>query len=190
MRTRSTRDDILEATKTLLWQKGYEATSPRDILAMSQAGQGSLYHHFPSKQKLACVAIQEIVDERIAEFDQIMSARGSFKHRVMEFISRNDQPLRGCRVGRLVWDAAVEEDELRKPLEQYFRHVEGRLASMLDTEQALGHLKLTLRSTQIALIIVSVVQGSFAVSRAMHASRADDARDALSAFLDLAVLKA
>lgn len=182
-----TRENILAATKTLLWQKGYEATSPRDILAMSQAGQGSLYHHFPSKRKLASVAIQEIVDERIAAFEHAMSAKCPFKQRVMLFVSGNDQPLRGCRVGRLVWDAAIEQDDLRKPLEQYFRHVEVRLTGILDAEQAAGRVKLAIPAVQIALLIVSVVQGSFALSRAMKVSRADDARAALGAFLDIAV---
>jgi AcrR family transcriptional regulator len=39
----SKRDQLVEATKELLWEAGYEAMSPRDIQARSAAKPGSLY---------------------------------------------------------------------------------------------------------------------------------------------------
>ena len=45
----SKRDQLVGATKELLWEVGYEAMSPRDIQARSTAKPGSLYHYFPSK---------------------------------------------------------------------------------------------------------------------------------------------
>ena len=59
-------DDLIKATKALLWEKGYDATSPRAIQALSNAGQGSFYHHFRSKKDLAATALEAVVDERIA----------------------------------------------------------------------------------------------------------------------------
>jgi TetR/AcrR family transcriptional repressor of nem operon len=38
----SKRDQLVEATKELLWEVGYEAMSPRDIQARSAAKPGSL----------------------------------------------------------------------------------------------------------------------------------------------------
>jgi TetR/AcrR family transcriptional repressor of nem operon len=181
------REDIIEATKALLWQKGYEATSPRDIQEKSHAGQGSFYHHFASKEALACIAIQEVVDERIADFEKAMALDMPFKDRLIAYIAQNTEPLLGCRVGRLVWDAAVQEDSLRRPLEQYFRHLETRLVDILGSEQRRKRVRLAMPAQQIALMVLSVVQGSFAVSRAMKTSRAEEARTALRAFLDLAV---
>jgi TetR/AcrR family transcriptional regulator, transcriptional repressor for nem operon len=184
----SKREEIIAATKTLLWKKGYEATSPRDIQAMSNAGQGSFYHHFPSKLALAEVAIQEVVDERINDFEEAMRSDASFNGRVSAFISHNIEPLRGCRVGRLVWDSAIEEAELRKPLEKYFRHLEQRLTEILEAETADGRMRLMMPAREIALMILTVVQGSYSVSRALNRSRLDDARSALMRFLDLAIL--
>lgn len=182
------REEIIEATKALLWEKGYEATSPRDIQAKSNAGQGSFYHHFPSKQALAQVAIQEVVDERIDDFEAAMALNIGFKKRLSMYVAQNQQPLLGCRVGRLVWDSAIQEEELRLPLEQYFRHIETRLITILRSEQTAGKIELQMPAKQIALMIISVVQGSFAVSRALKRPRAEDARAALLAFLDLALV--
>ena len=181
------REEIIEATKALLWEKGYEATSPRDIQAMSSAGQGSFYHHFPSKQALAQVAIQEVVDERIGDFDAAMALAIPFKERLSVFVAQNLQPLFGCRVGRLVWDSAILEEALRLPLEQYFQHLEIRLTEILKGEQTAGKVRLGMPANQIALMIICVIQGSFAVNRALKRERAEDAWIAMSAFLDLAV---
>ena len=41
----SKRDQLVEATKELLWEVGYQAMSPRDIQARSATKPGSLYHH-------------------------------------------------------------------------------------------------------------------------------------------------
>jgi TetR/AcrR family transcriptional repressor of nem operon len=183
------REDIIEATKDLLWEKGYEATSPRDIQVKSNSGQGSFYHHFPSKQALALAAIVEVVDERISDFESAMSNNGRFKDRLLTYLEQNTRPLSGCRVGRLVWDSAIQDEELRLPLSRYFDHIETRLQIILEDEQAAGLIKLRLPAAHIALTIVTVVQGSFAVSRAMKRSRADDARAALLACLDLAIVE-
>jgi TetR/AcrR family transcriptional repressor of nem operon len=181
------REEIIDATKALLWEKGYEAMSPRDVQAKSNAGQGSFYHHFTSKQALARVAIQEVVDERISDFEHAMALEVSFKERLSIFIAQNRQPLLGCRVGRLVWDSAIQEEELRFPLEQYFNHLEVRLVEILAGEQTAGKVRLKIPANQIALMIICAVQGSFAVNRATKRTRAEEAWLALLAFLDLAV---
>jgi TetR/AcrR family transcriptional regulator, transcriptional repressor for nem operon len=183
------REDIIEATKDLLWDKGYEATSPRDIQLKSHSGQGSFYHHFPSKQALALAAIVEVVDERIADFEEAMSLDRRFKDRLLTFLEQNTRPLSGCRVGRLVWDSAIQDEALRLSLSRYFEHLETRLQAILEQEQVAGSIRLTLPAAYIALTIVTVVQGSFAVSRAMNRSRADDSRAALVACLDLAIVE-
>ncbi len=181
------REDIIEATKELLWQKGYEATSPRDIQDRSHAGQGSFYHHFPSKQALARVAIDEMVDERIADFEEAMARPGSFSERLIGYLAQNKRPMLGCRIGRLVWDAAIESDELREPMNRYFKHLEKGLIQILKAEQADGRIKLRMSAEQMALLIISSVQGGFAVSRAMKTSRVSDLRTALQSLLELAL---
>ncbi|PTB20027.1 TetR family transcriptional regulator [Trinickia symbiotica] len=181
------REDIIEATKVLLWEKGYEATSPRDIQDRSHAGQGSFYHHFSSKQALARVAIDEMVDERIADFEAAMGRPGGFGERLISYLAQNKRPMLGCRIGRLVWDAAIESDELREPMNRYFKHLEKRLIQILKAEQADGRIKLKMPAEQIALLIIASVQGGFAVSRAMKTSRTADLRVALQSLLALAL---
>jgi AcrR family transcriptional regulator len=67
----SKRDQLVEATKEILWEVGYEAMSPRDIQARSAAKPGSLYHHFPSKLAIAEVALGEVAAEEIARLEEV-----------------------------------------------------------------------------------------------------------------------
>jgi len=43
------KGELVKAAKKLMWERGYEAVSPRDLLEESGAGQGSLYHPLQGK---------------------------------------------------------------------------------------------------------------------------------------------
>jgi TetR/AcrR family transcriptional repressor of nem operon len=182
-----TRQAILEATKALLWEKGYEATSPRDILDRSQAGQGSLYHHFGGKKQLAAEALAQVVEERIQAFESAIAGEGGIKKRLHAYLAQEKNALKGCRIGRMVWDAAIEEDELRQPLQKYFRHVERRLTQELQQALARKQVRLALPAGQLALLIVAAVQGSFTISRALQVSRMNEAMADLRQLLDVVI---
>ena len=51
-----TRDQLIDSTRELLWERGYVGTSPKAIQQRAGAGQGSMYHHFAGKKELALAA--------------------------------------------------------------------------------------------------------------------------------------
>lgn len=183
------RDDILAATKELFWLRGYEATSPRDIQSLSGAGQGSFYHHFHSKRELAYEAICEVVDERLREFEQDLSGPGTIRERIDRFLGQPRDALRGCRIGRMVWDAAVEDTKIREPLHRYFRHVEERLTAELKGAAEQRQVKLMLSAEQVALLIIVALQGGFTVSRATRSGRMDDLMASLRSLLNVVMVE-
>jgi AcrR family transcriptional regulator len=161
-------EDLIDATKTLLWEKGYDATSPRAIQALSRAGQGSFYHHFRSKKALAAAAMERIVDERIAEFEAVFGESGPVIERIERFLLAPREELRGCRIGRMVWDSAIGEEELRRPIERYFRHIEGRLVAALEAALASGEIQAILPPEHIAAVVQASVQGALTLGRGMQ----------------------
>lgn len=54
--TRS-RQTILEAAARVFDERGYDAASTNDILALSGLTRGALYHHFPSKEAIAAALV-------------------------------------------------------------------------------------------------------------------------------------
>ena len=104
----SKREAIVAAAKALLWERGYEATSPRDVLDRSGAGQGSLYHHFSGKREVAAAALAEMAEEEIAAIDRLFAPDSPPLDRVHAYLTRERQALRGCRLARLANEAAME----------------------------------------------------------------------------------
>lgn len=162
------RDALIEAAKTLLWEKGYQATSPRDIQAFSHAGQGSFYHHFKGKKDLAVKALQDVSHESIARFEEVFGDSGPIIARLTGLLLQPRDALTGCRMGRMVWDAAVQDDELRRPIEKYFEHLESRIVEALETAIADGEIRADAQPKALAAAILAVIQGAFTLGRAMQ----------------------
>lgn len=67
-RAAKTRQRILLAAARLFRDKGYRATTLRDIARASRLGTGSAYYHFGSKEDL----LNQVLDEGIAHFERLM----------------------------------------------------------------------------------------------------------------------
>ena len=101
----SKREALIDATQALLWERGYDATSPRQILARSQAGQGSLYHHFKQgKKELALTALEALEAKMVAAFEQLFDPRLPVINRVERYLGAPRDALKGCPMGRLAGD--------------------------------------------------------------------------------------
>ena len=161
-------DNLIEAAKTLLWEKGFDATSPKAIQALGNAGQGSFYHHFKSKKDLAARAMEAVVDDRIVAFDRLFGDSGPVLERIERVLLEPRDTLKGCRIGRMVWDSAITQVELKQPIERYFRHVETRILEALERASAAGEIEVQVPLPQIATAVLAAVQGALTIGRAMQ----------------------
>jgi len=163
----STREHLVTAAKGLLWERGYAAMSPREVLRASGAGQGSLYHHFAGKADLAATAVREIEAEMRAEADAVLHADKPPLERARDYLTQPRAGLRGCRLGRLVHDPeVVARDALREPVASYVAYVQGALAALLSEAQRDGALRPELDATDLAASLLAVVQGGYVLARA------------------------
>lgn len=161
------RKALIDATKTLLWSDGYEATSPRRVLETSGVGQGSLYHHFSGKKALALAALDEVADEligQIAALDQIADLDGP-KAAIRAYFEAQRDGSKGCRLGRLVNETAFDDADLREPLMRYFRRLTERMTAWFAEAQADGVLMSSVPAPALATLAISAIQGGFVLSR-------------------------
>ena len=56
------RDHLLKTGQEVIWSKGYDRSSIKDITQAAGLPKGSFYHYFDSKEKFALEAMQEYVD--------------------------------------------------------------------------------------------------------------------------------
>lgn len=164
----SKRQAIVQAAKDLIWEEGYEAMSPRDVLQRSGAGQGSLYHHFTGKRDLAAQALWEVNGELRAVADRVFghTERPPLERvrRFLDVLARD--PLKGCRVGRVAVESSIENDELRAPVAAWFEYIEGKLREAFEEARAAGQIGARVDPGDLALTIIAAVQGGYLLARA------------------------
>jgi len=161
----SKRNQLVAATKELLWEAGYEGMSPRDIQVRSAARPGSLYHHFPSKLAIAQAALEEAAAEEIAHLEEIFSADTAPLEAVRHYLLLKRDAFRGCRFGRLVHETSIEHEELRRPIANYFNAVCNHIARSLAQAQLDGTLGASLDPENLAVSLTAVIQGGYVLAR-------------------------
>lgn len=171
MTTTGARERLVAAAQELFSAQGVGATSPRQVLAASGVGQGSLYHHFPTKQDLAAAAVDATTTAGLDAARRDLAAGGTPVERLVRYLERPRPALAGCKVGRLVSDQAVMDDPaLAAEVRGYFAGLVGLVTAVL-VEGGLPDDAARDR----ALAAVAIVQGGYVLARAL------DDPDALSA---------
>ena len=161
-----TRAKILRATKDLLWERGFDAMSPRDVMARSGAGQGSLYHHFAGKLDLACAALAEMAAEEKASIESIFAPEKPPLQRIEDYLARERDALRGCRMARLANEMAMAEPEFRLSIADFLQRIEDFLALALREARRSGAIAADADDRALAALFLSAVEGGFVLARA------------------------
>jgi len=160
------RAELVESTQELLWDRGYVGTSPKAIQRRAGVGQGSMYHHFDGKPELALEAITSSAQQLSVCAEALLSGPGTPVERLGEYLTRERDVLRGCRIGRLAADPDVVADAaLRGPLERTFAWLQQRLAEVIAEGQAVGQLDRSLSPADLAAMLVAVLQGGYVLAR-------------------------
>ena len=163
----TTRDRLIESTRALLWERGYDGTSPRAILDRAGVGQGSLYHHFDGKPALALAAVEASAAELTAKAETELSRPGTAVERITGFLRREREVLQGCPIGGLTQDPEVAGiDALHQPVERTLAWLRDRVAEVVVEGQRAGDLAVDLVAVDVAATIVAVLQGGYVLARA------------------------
>ncbi|MCV6588851.1 MAG: TetR/AcrR family transcriptional regulator [Marinobacterium sp.] len=164
----STRQALIDSMKELLWLRGYDATSPNQVLDHCGAGKGSFYHHFKGKKALAIEAMNERVDEMIDECDAIFTADIPWLKKFETFLLQPRAGIKGCPVGRLAFDPSMADRDLREPITRYFSHLQYRITNELMEAQQDNMIDSFFMAEELAAMIISSIQGGYVQSRALN----------------------
>ncbi len=160
-----------------MWERGYADTSPRDVRERSGVGQGSLYHHFPTKRDLAVAALERNVADLLPAASEL-EGPGDPLARIEAYLMRPRDPLKGCKVGRMTQDPQVREDPvLLAPVSRAFAQIHRSWAAVLRQAVAAGQLRQDLDPDRLAHTLMAVLQGGYVLAIAQQdPAPFDDAR--------------
>ena len=159
------RERLVQAMSDLLWERGYAATTPREVRDRAQVGQGSMYYHFPTKRDLGLAAITQnaAAVERSSTDD--LNGSDSALDRVRAHLLRPREALKGCKIGRLTQDPVVAGDpELLEPVGKAFAEIHEDLRRTLQEAIDAGTLPDGLDADQTAYLCSATIQGGYVLS--------------------------
>src|SRR6516162_2523264 len=118
-----TRDRLVEAARTLFWEQGYTATGIAQILKRADAGSGSLYYFFPTKEDLLLAVLEWYRENlRSAVVDPVFNRVSDPIERIFGILDGYRQGLiatdyqHGCPIGNLALELADTHPAVRQLL--------------------------------------------------------------------------
>jgi len=171
------RQLLVDTMRELMWERGYADTSPREVRRRSGVGQGSMYHHFPTKRDLALAALERNITDLLPATTEL-DGPGTPMARIEAYLMRPRDALKGCKIGRMTQDPQVREDPaLLAPVAQAFAQVHGNWVKVLREAVAAGELREGLDPERLANTLMAVLQGGYVLAIAQQdPSPFDDAR--------------
>jgi len=172
------RERLVAAMSELMWERGYAATSPREVRERSGVGQGSMYHHFPGKRELALAALERNCADLLPATEGLLTAPGDPMEKLTTYLTRPLPALRGCKVGRMTQDPLVAGDPgLLAPVAATFATVHRALAAVLREAVENGQLGPGLDPERLAHLLAATIQGGYVLAiAAQDPGPFDDAR--------------
>lgn len=163
------RAKLIDVCANLMWRAGYSATSPRDVVETSGIGQGSLYHHFPTKVDLGIAAIEANSADVVAVAERALVGPEPGVVRLRRYLLGRRNGLAGCKIGGLAYDPGVIDDaRLREPVDRAFRRIIELVEGAIRDAQGAGDVRATIPAGDLAAMVFSLVQGGFVLARAQH----------------------
>ena len=164
------RGRMIESTITLLRQGGYFAAGINEIVKVSAAPKGSVYHYFPEGKKQIVGEALAVYASRVAPLigRTLGSARtpdGKIRALFRMFAERIEQAefRASCAVGTVSLDLDAELEDVRATITGAFTEWSALIASHFPIRDAR-------RRKSFASLVLTVIEGGYVRARAEHSS--------------------
>ena len=166
---RDSKEQMIEGAIQLLATKGLQATSFSEVLALTGAPRGSIYHHFPKGKNELIAAALDLTSQRTLQLME--TKRGESARTITEFfldlwrkLLVHAQFQAGCSV--LAVTIAADSDELRQKAAAIFEAWHKELTELyivagVDPEAA-ADFSFELISASEGAVVVARAQKSLA----------------------------
>lgn len=172
----ATRARIVQAATELVAIGGVAGTTLDQVMELSDTSKSQIYHYFRDKDALMCEVV-EAQSKQVLEFQSscLSGAKSlddlrAWRNAVVR-LNRLKQGAGGCPIGSLASELSDRSEEARELLANSFRRWEQYLARGLKTMQNEGALSESERPQDLAVAIVSALQGGLLLSQTTRSSR-------------------
>ena len=165
-----TRREIIRKAAPIFNQKGYDGAALSDLMRATGLEKGGIYRHFDSKQQLAAEAFdyawKVAIDTRFEGTQEIPNTVDRLKQVVRNFMDRRAGLVPGgCPLLNTAIDSDDGNPQLRAKARQALSSWLDRLQVIAEEGKRRGEVRSDVDSAQLAMLIVSTLEGSSMIRR-------------------------
>lgn len=169
-RGRLVRDRILNATASLIRERGVAGVTLDDVEQAAGVGRSQLYHYFGGREELIRAVVDRTVDsvlggsaDYLADLDSVDGVARWFAY--VETLCAQRDGAGGCPIGSLVGQLAERDDALRAALVDAFGRWEAPLVVGLTRMQERGELGEEVDVEALADFVMAALQGGLLLAQ-------------------------
>lgn len=103
------RDEVLAIAAGLFANRGYRATTVRDIAEAAGVRSGSLYHHFDSKESMVDELLSSFLLDLLTRYRAIAAGDGTPSHRLARLVEESFDSMPRHRAAIVVYQQEGEQ---------------------------------------------------------------------------------
>jgi TetR/AcrR family transcriptional repressor of nem operon len=161
---------VLDATVLCFWNRGYEATSIKDLVERTGITAASLYNAFGDKRAIYERALDRYVEGSVAsrirrcEALAPREAIGAFFEEILKR-SLGDRERKGCMLVNAALDVAPHDPDFRKIVTEVLADIEGFFLSCVKAGQGDGSITRSLPAETLSHHLLGVLMGIRVLAR-------------------------
>ena len=161
----------LEAAIECFWDRGYEATSVRDLAGKMRISGQSLYNAYGDKRALFAQALEHYLDHSaralIEELESSLPPKQAVRRFIEEIVARSvsDGERRGCFLINSALEVAPHDSELGALIADRLGEIEAFFYRSIKAAQAKGTVPRDRSAKDLARLLLGVVLGIRVLAR-------------------------
>lgn len=161
----------MQSAMNCFWQRGYEATSMRDLAASMGMSAPSLYNAFGDKQRLFARALERYLDCNARDLVHRLESSLPPKEAIQQFFAEiidhsiNDRERKGCFLVNSALEVAPHQRELGAMIAKQFGEIEAFFKRCILAAQADGTTPRGLDASDTARLLLGVLLGVRVLAR-------------------------
>jgi TetR/AcrR family transcriptional repressor of nem operon len=162
----------LDAAVACFWQRGYKATSVRDLAGKMGISAPSLYNAYGDKHALFVQALERYLDRsmraRIRRLEESLPPKQAVHRFIDEIIahSLNDKERRGCFLINSALEVAPHNRKLGALIAERLAEIEAFFHRSIKAAQAQGEVPRDRGAKDLARLLLGIVLGIRVLARA------------------------
>lgn len=178
-----TKENIVLAALRLFMTRGYKSVSLINVANEIGITKGGIYHYFSSKDELLQVSLHFLLDRYEAKYNGILSDSCTMREvlhslmveRVVESFSKDLLQVEGeCTLdyAHFAIEVMRKFPAIQERIEQSYLTIGQALAKRIQKAKEAGELQASLDSDDLAVAIMSMVNGQNSLGRSFHSAAA------------------